>query len=202
MKKTLFSIAIVALSAIVMAACNNKGTTGAAGVEGANSDEPTGTKVSLCAKTYEADTLMLSCDFWYPDNAGMREIEEYDTFNARKTLVDSTENVKFKAYLAESSTYPSHKQSAKENYPESYKEFKVGGYDAFAYDSNKKYTVEVLLENISETTDRYLEIEVDQLMMKSDGPGGKEFFEQNEKVKSIVNSIKYNGAVKKTMELQ
>ena len=59
----------------------------------------------------------------------------------------------------------------------------------------------VLLETISETTLRYAEIEISQLMSNSEGPSGKDFFEQNEEVKSIVNSIKYNGLSKKDVEI-
>lgn len=187
----------MAVAAIVMAACSGNN-----GGEGTANSEPTGTKVSLVNKTYEGDTLMLSCDFWYPENTSMKEIEEYDTYYARKTLVDSTENVKFKMYLQEGSTYPNHKESAKKEYLESYKEFKVGDYDAYSYVSNRTYYMTILFENISETTDRFINIEIGQLLVKSDGPGGKEFFEQNEKVKSIVNSMKYNGVVKNTMELE
>ena len=200
MKKAFMSIAI-AVAAIAMVSCGNKGAAGAEGA-GADKAEPEGKQLTLAVKTYEGDTLMLSCDVWYPEDASMKEIEEYDTFNGRKTLADSTENVKMTLYLQESSTYSNHKTSAKESYPESYKEFKVGEYDAYAYASNKDYNVTILFENISETTDRYLDIQLKQLMMKSDGPDGKEFFEQNEKVKSIVNSLRYNGIVKKTMELQ
>ena len=178
MKKAFMSIAI-AVAAIAMVSCGNKGAEGAGA--GTDKAEPEGKQLTLAVHTYEGDTLMLSCDVWYPEDASMKEIEEYDTFNGRKTLADSTENVKMTLYLQES---------------------KVGEYDAYAYASNKDYNVTILFENISETTDRYLDIQLKQLMMKSDGPGGKEFFEQNEKVKSIVNSLRYNGIVKKTMELQ
>ena len=123
MKKAFMSIAI-AVAAIAMVSCGNKGAEGAGA--GTDKAEPEGKQLTLAVKTYEGDTLMLSCDVWYPEDASMKEIEEYDTFNGRKTLADSTENVKMTLYLQESSTYSNHKTSAKESYPESYKEFKVG----------------------------------------------------------------------------
>jgi hypothetical protein len=104
-------------------------------------------------------------------------------------------------YLQEGSSYENNKKTNAERYADTFKEFKVGEYDAYGYEGYKSYTVNILFETISETTLRYLTIELSQLISHSDQPGGKEFFEQNEKVKSIVNSMKYNGVVKKTVEI-
>lgn len=198
MKKTLFGIAIVA-AGLFVASCGNKSANNAE--VAAENAEPVGVMLSLCNTTYEGDTLMISTDFWYPEDAGVKEIQVFGTYAARKTLADSTDNVKMELYLQEGSSYENNKKTNAERYADTFTEFKVGEYDAYGYEGYKSYTVNILFETISETTLRYLTIELSQLISHSDQPGGKEFFEQNEKVKSIVNSMKYNGVVKKTVEI-
>lgn len=188
MKKVLFSIAIMAIAAIGMVSCGNNGKD--------EKKVPDGVKVAFITDTYEGDTMKVSTDFYLPENAGVKEIKVFDSSERCKTFADSVDNYKITIRLSESSTYPNNKASNKERESETYKEFKVGNYDAYAYEGHKTYYVTILFENISETTDRFLEMELSQLMNKSDGPGGKEFFEQNEEVKSIINSMVYNGVVK------
>ena len=65
MKKAFMSIAI-AVAAIAMVSCGNKGAAGAEGA-GADKAEPEGKQLTLAVHTYEGDTLMLSCDVWYPE---------------------------------------------------------------------------------------------------------------------------------------
>ena len=66
MKKSLFMI--MAAGLMTFAACGNKSTQNAESVE--EKAEPTGTKLELATKTYEGDSLMVSCDLWYPKDAG------------------------------------------------------------------------------------------------------------------------------------
>lgn len=196
-KKVFFSFAIVAFVMSLMA-CGNKGDGNA---EGAEKAEPEGAKLSLCDKTYKGDSLMVSVDLWYPENAGVMEIEQFGTNYAHKVLADSAENYKLDFRFHENTTYKENKKVDAERSSESFKEFKIGDYDAYAYDFGTVYHVVVLFENISETTDRYLNIEIMRLMGGGD-PDGKAFFEQNEEVKSIINSMRYNGVVKRTIEFK
>lgn len=200
MKKVLFSIAIVAVGLFV-ASCGNKSGNNAEGAETVESAEPTGTKLELCAKTYKGDSLMISCDFWYPEDEGVKEIEVFGTYNARKTIADSASNAKMELYLQESSVYANHKEIAAKDHAETYKEFKIGEYDAYAYESVRTYYVTILFEHISETTDRFIDIQINQIQSNSDLPSGKDFYE-SEKGKSIINSMRYNGIVARTIELQ
>ena len=190
---------MAAAGLVALAACGNKngGSTTAGAAEDA---EPTGTKVTLCQKTYEPDS-MITADFYYPENAGVQELNVFGDYIARKTLGDSAENYKVMIYLQESSSYEHNKKSNAESYAETFKEFKLKDYDAYSYERTGELKMYVLLEKISETTLRYAEIEISQLMSNSDGPGGKDFYEQNEEVKSIVNSFKYNGMSKKDVEI-
>lgn len=201
MKKVLFSIAIVA-AGLFIASCGAKSAqnTESADQEG-EQVEREGTVLGLCAHTYEGDSLMLSADFWYPEDAGVKEIEEFGTFNARKTLADSAANVKMEIYLQESSVYADHKEGAAKDHPDTYKEFKIGNYDAYGYESVRTYHINILFEHISETTDRFVDITITQIKSTSDLPGGKEYFEQG-KGKAIINSLRYNGVVPRTMEIQ
>ena len=201
MIKVLFSIAIVA-AGLFIASCGAKSAqnTESADQEG-EQVEREGTVLGLCAKTYEGDSLMISADFWYPEDAGVKEIEVFGTFNARKTLADSTANVKMEIYLQESSVYANHKEVAAKDNPDTYKELKIGNYDAYAYEGVRSYYMTILLEHISETTDRFVDITIDQINSTSDLPGGKEYFEQG-KGKAIINSLRYNGVVPRTMEIK
>lgn len=196
MKKSLFMI--MAAGLMTFAACGNKSTQNAESVE--EKAEPTGTKLELATKTYEGDSLMVSCDLWYPKDAGVQEIEVFGTFYARKTLADSAANAKMEIYLQESSAYKDHKEVAAKDHPDTYKEFKIGEYDAYAYESVRSYYVTILFEHISETTDRFMDIVVSQINSTSDLPTGKDFFEQNDNGKAIVNSIRYNGVVARTID--
>lgn len=198
MKKAFMTIAIVAASLLV-ASCGNKGGGNAA--EAVEEAEPQGTKLELCCKTYKGDSLMISTDIWYPKDAGVQEIEVFGTFNARKTLADSAANAKVEFYLQESSVYANHKEVAAKDNGETYKQFKIGNYDAFAYESVRSYHVTILFEHISETTDRFMDIEISQIKGTSDLPTGKDFFD-SEKGQAIINSIRYNGVVARTMELE
>ena len=201
MKKELFSIAIVA-AGLFVASCGNKNVQNTESADQAEEQaERVGTMLELCNKTYEGDSLMISADFWYPEDAGVKEIEVFGTYNARKTLADSTDNVKMELYLQESSAYANNKENAAVDHPDTYKEFKIGKYDAYAYESNRSYYVNILFEHISETTDRFIDIQINQINSTSDLPGGKEYFEQG-RGKSIINSMHYNGVVARTMELQ
>ena len=197
MKKAFMTIAIVA-AGLLVASCGNK--SGGNTAEAAEEAEPQGTKLELCCKTYEGDSLMISTDIWYPQDAGVQEVEVFGTFNARKTIADSAANAKAEFYLQEGSTYPNHKEVAAKDKAETYKEFKIGNYDAFAYESVRSYHVTILFEHISETTDRFMEIEISQIKSTSDLPTGKDFFD-SEKGQAIINSIRYNGVVTKTVDI-
>ena len=199
MKKTL--LMIVAITGLMtFAACGNKSTANSG--DATENEEQTGVKFSLCNNTYEGDSLMIQADVWYPENAGIEDMKRSTDYAARKTLCDSTENWGIEIYLHESGTYEHNKKSDAEDKSETFTEFKIGNYDAYAYSSVRTYYMHVLFEKVSETTFRFMDIEIRQLKSDSDGPGGKEFFEQNENVKHIINSIRFKGVVPKTVEIK
>lgn len=202
MRKVLFGFAMMAV-AIAMPSCGNKSAANGADSTAEAGDQPerVGTMLQLCNETYEGDSLMISADFWYPEDAGVKEAEVFGSFYARKTLVDSANNVKMEIYLHESSVYPNHKEVAAKDNPDTYKEFKIGEYDAYAYESVRSYYLTILLENISETTDRFIDIQINQISSTSDLPGGKDYFDQ-ERGKAIINSLRYNGVVARTVDFK
>ena len=137
MKKVLFSFAIMTVAVIVMASCANNGKD--------EKKVPDGVKVAFITDTYEGDTMKVSTDFYLPENAGVKEIKVFDSSERCKTFADSVDNYKITIRLSESSTYPNNKASNKERESETYKEFKVGNYDAYAYEGHKTYYVTILL---------------------------------------------------------
>ena len=159
---------------------------------GCGEKKPTGTKLSLLRDTYLGKDAKVSVDFYYPENAG---IEVTDETEYRKVLKDQEENYKIEMWVSEDSTYMNNKESDKEWYEDKYKEFKLGKYDAYRCDSSRSITVKALLEEISETTLRYITIEIDPISQAGNDDSGVNFFDNNEEVKSIVNSLTYNGVI-------
>ena len=159
---------------------------------GCGEKQPTGTKLSLLRDSYIGDGAKVSVDFYYPEDASI-EVEEDSEY--AKTLINKEVNYKMKLRLQEDSTYENNKESDKEWYEEKYKEFKIGNYDAYSCESYRAIKAVALLDEISETTIRFVTINVDVISQAGNDVSGIELFNNDEKVKSIVNSLTYNGAV-------
>ena len=95
--------------------------------------------------------------------------------------------------MFDDTTFDNNKEGSKED-EETYKEFKIGKYDAYGYEDFGGYTIYIHLEEVSETTDRYAVIEINAIDWSDDSVEGVEFYEGNKDVKTIVNSVVYNGA--------
>ena len=172
--KNFFAIAFLAVAAIAMTACGSKNA-----------------KLSLVAN----GSATFSAEVSYPENAFTAAGAE--SGGVGQVLTDSVKNVKMTFRLAESMSF-SNKQYYADHYSDTFKEMKVGQYDAFAYqvskDAPKDYYITILLEDVADAPDRVLTVVIEQLNKDNNGQGGKEFFEQNEDVASVVNSLVYNAA--------
>ena len=153
---------------------------------------PKGEKVTLESETYEGDEFVLSADFYYPENAGIK-VEGDDP--TTKKFVNEKENYVVDISLFEDTTFDANKEYAEEE-EETYKEFKIAGYDSYGYEDFGGYWIYVHLEEVSETTDRYLTVEINRKDFSEDGLEGVAAYEENEVAKGILDSLVYNGVVK------
>ena len=179
MKKLVVATFMVILS-LSLVACGGK--------KEKKEEAPKGEKLALNYGNSEGDGK-ISVDFYYPKNAG---IEVVDTSIFKKTIKNEKKNYQVEFILSQDTTYTSNKESASEE--EEYKEFKVGKLKAYSYKDYSSYEEVILLENISENEDRYVTMEISQIS-PSDDESGK-FFKENKELKSILDSIVYNGVVK------
>lgn len=127
-------------------------------------------------------------DFYYPENAG---IEVEDTSETYKTLKDTEENYKMEITLNSNTVYESDKQENKDYFPETYKEFTLGGYEAYSYSTTSCFYVFVLLEKSDDWFTTF-EIELDPVSQAGNEDNGADFYANNEEVKSIINSLTYS----------
>jgi len=146
----------------------------------------------LIDNRYDNDGTKVSLDIYYPENAG---IEVEAPFESWKVFSDKEENYKVKVRLNEDSTYTANKGNHKERYADTYKEFKVGEYDAYSYEEFDNVIVFVLFEEKNEHSIRFADIEISVVSYAGNDDTGKNFYENNEEVKSIINSLTYNGTV-------
>lgn len=174
--KKVVSIILAGLMILSLAACSgNKGE-----------------KVTLYAETWEGDNVRLSVDFYYPEDAGIKleGDEEYPNWIDMKY---EAKNMGIGPALFEDTTFDANKKYAQEN-EETYEEFKIGDYDCYGYESFGGYYIYVHLEEVSETTDRYLIIDTKTLDYSKKYVEGKAQYE-DEVVKKIVESFEYHGVV-------
>lgn len=155
--------------------------------------KPEGIKETiLIHNSYNNDGTKVSLDVYYPENAG---IEVEDKYEGCKILTDKEDNYKITIRFNEDSTYIDGKKFDSERYVDTYKEFKLGEYDAYSYESNRSMTIVALFEEMNEHEIRHAEILIDVVSQAGNEDSGKNFYENNEEVKSIINYLTYNGTV-------
>lgn len=140
---------------------------------------PDGKKLSFSSSNEKA------WDFYYPENAG---IEVEDNSETYKILTDKEENYKITINLRENSTYKMDKDENKEYYSDSYKEFTIGEYAAYSYGRSRLLNVFVLLEENDDWFTTF-EIEVEPVSQAGNDDTGRNFYENNKEVKSILDSL-------------
>lgn len=151
-----------------------------------------GEELALMQKTYKGDDVKICAKLYYsPESNIVVEKEEEKPY---KVLVKNEElNYQMEVLLWEDSTFDNNKKSRKER-KDTFAEFKIGDYDAYGYEESKGYTAFAHLEEVSETTDRYLEMRMRKLDFTKECMEGVEYFE-NEEIRSIIDSLEYEGVI-------
>ena len=152
-----------------------------------------GAKYTLYAETYDGDDVRLAVDFYYPEGANitLEGDEEYPNWIDMKY---ESKNITIGPALFEDTTFDANKEYAKEN-EDTYEEFKLNGYDCYAYEAFGGYCIYVHLEEVSETTDRYIVIDTETIdYSMDDTPEGKAQYEDKD-IKKIIDSFEYRGVV-------
>ena len=149
-----------------------------------------GVKVTLLEDSWEDEQF--SVDFFYPENAGIK-VERDEDYAATVDMDYEAKNITISASLCEDTTFKENKKYDKEN-QEDYKEFKINGYDCYGYEAFGGYWIYVHLEEISETTDRYLIIDTETIDYSKKYIEGKAQYEDKD-VKKIIESFVYNSVV-------
>ena len=151
---------------------------------------PKGTTFSIECETWEGDDKAVAVEFTYPDEASI--VEEESAF-CDKMLVDKEENYELSFSITEDTTFPANKEynSSKENYTE----FKIGDHDAYAFSDFYQYHIYVLLENVSETTDRYAYIDIAEAEPSFEDGIELKLYNEKEEIQKIVNSLVYKGVI-------
>lgn len=175
MKKFL-SIILAGLMVLSLASCGSKGE-----------------KITLYAETWEGDDVRLAVDFYYPEGAEIT-LEGEEEYPNWIDMHYESKNITIGPAIFEDTTFDANKEYDKEN-EDTYEEFKLNGYDCYGYESFGGYWIYVHLEEVSETTDRYLVIDTEVIDYGIDGtPEGKAHYE-DEDIKKIIDSFEYRGVV-------
>lgn len=174
--KKLLSIIVTIISVLSLVAC------------GGNKGE----KLTLYAETWEGDDVRLAADFYYPEDAGITLEGDEEEPNWMDMHYES-KNITISPALFEDTTFDANKKYAKEE-EETYTEFKINGYDCYAYEDFGGYWIYVHLEEVSETTDRYLVISTEVIDYSKDTPEGIAHYE-DEDIKKIIESFEYQEVV-------
>lgn len=152
---------------------------------------PKGTKLSLYEETWE-EGGRLNVDFYYPEDAGI--VVEFDEeYPNWAKLNYESKNIQISPALFEDTTFDANKEYSKEN-EDTYTEFEINGYPCYAYEAFSGYWIYVHLEEVSETTDRYLVIDTSIIDYSKDYIEGVAHYEDAE-IKKIIDSFVYNGVV-------
>ena len=152
-----------------------------------------GVKHTLYEETWEGDDVMLAVDFYYPEDADI-ELEGDEEYPNNISMHYKSKNITIGPSLFEDTTFDANKKSAKERRSD-YKEFKINDYDCYGYEAFGGYWIYVHLEEVSETTDRYLVIDTEVIDYSVDGtPKGIGHYE-DEDIKKIIESFEYRGVV-------
>ncbi|MBE7043520.1 MAG: hypothetical protein E7399_08570 [Ruminococcaceae bacterium] len=179
--KKILSVLLIGIMMLSFAAC------------GGNKGE----EINLMQKTWEGDDVKVSAKLYYsPESDILVENEEEKPY---KTLITNEElNYKMEILLWEDTTFDNNKKSGKERM-DTFTEFKVDKFDSYGYEEMKGYTAFVHLEEVSETTDRYMEVRIRKISLDEDSMEGAEFFE-NEEIRGIIDSLEYEGVVELPVE--
>ena len=155
-----------------------------------------GEKITLYEDTWEGEDVKLAVDFYYPEGADI-EIEFDEEYPNNAEISYTSKNIQINPALFEDTTFDANKEYSKEN-EDTYEEFKLNGYDCYAYEDFGGYWIYVHLEEVSETTDRYLVIDTEAIDYSKDGtPEGKAQYEDKD-IKKIMESFEYRGMVEYT----
>ena len=175
--KKLLSLIMAGLMVISFAACK---------------EENKGKKLTLYAETYEGENGRYAVDFYYPEDADitLEGDEEYPNWI---DMHYNSKNITISPAVFEDTTFDDNKEYDKEN-QEGFKEFKVNGYDCYGYEDFGGYWLYVHLEEISETTDRYLVIDTEVIDYSKDYTEGIKHYE-DEDIKKIIESFEVKGVV-------
>ncbi|MBR3934837.1 MAG: hypothetical protein IKJ68_13145 [Clostridia bacterium] len=159
-------------------------------------DEPkkenTGKKVTLYGETTQEDGKALAVDFFYPENDDVTLDSKEEYINCVDINYNS-KNIAVSPAIFEDTTFNENKEYAKEN-EETYKEFKINGYDCYGYEDFGGYWIYVHLEELSDTTNIYLVIETKLIDFTKDTPQGVAHYEDKD-LKKIIESFEYHGLV-------
>ncbi len=185
--KKLFCIILAVIAVLTITSCNKE------------TAENKGEKLSLYAETWEGDDVMLSVDFFYPEDTGITIDIDEDYPNWAKINYE-TKNLIISPAVFEDTTFDSNKEYAKEN-EETYTEFELNGYDCYAYEDFGGYWIYVHFEELSETTDRYMVVDTSVIDYSKDYTEGIAHYE-DEDVKKIIDSFVYNGVVAYPVETE
>ena len=178
--KKLLSIILAGLLVLSLAACGGGGKN-------------KGEKLTLYAETWEGDDVMLAVDFYYPKDAGIT-LESDEECPDRIDIHYEDKNITISPAILEDTTFDDNKEYDKEG-EETYEEFEINGYKCYGYEGFGGYWIYVHLEEVSETTDRYLVIDTETIDYSKDGtPEGKAQYE-DEDIKKIIESFEYRGVV-------
>lgn len=175
--KKLICVILVCAALVSFAACSEK---------------KEGKKITLYEQTWEGDDLRLSVDFYYPENADIT-LEGDAEYPNWIDINYNDKNITVSPAIFEDTTFDANKEYALEN-EETYREFKIGKYDCYGYEDFGGYWIYVHLEEVSETTDRYLAIDTETIDYSKDYVEGIKQYE-DEDVKKIIESFVYNGVV-------
>ena len=152
-----------------------------------------GIMVTLEGNADESGGEIFTADFFYPEDSDI-EVTGDEFYPNWKILTSESENFQLSLSLFENNTFDEDKEYTK-NDADTYSEFKIDKYDAYGYEAFGGYYIYIHLEELSETSDRYIIAEVNRADFSADGLKGAAVYKENSVVQGIVNSLVYNGAV-------
>lgn len=161
---------------------------------------PAKEKVTLLAEPWDgAENEMISVDFFYPEGKGI-VVEGDEEYPDTKDFIYEAENCLISASLYEDMTFKENREYDREN-EETFSEFKIGSYDCYGYEAFGGYWIYVHLEELSDSTDRFLIITTETIDYDKDFVEGIRQYE-DEDIKAIVESFVYNGVVEISEETE
>ncbi len=152
-----------------------------------------GKKITLYGETWEGDNVRLAVDFYYPEDADIT-LEGEEEYPNWIDIHYNDKNITISPAIFEDTTFDANKEYDKAG-EETYEEFQINGYDCYGYESFGGYWIYVHLEEVSETTDRYLVIDTETIDYSKDGTPEDKAQYEDEDIKKIIESFEYRGVV-------